>query len=108
MTPLPATSEQPEAPLFSDGLGDRVVAVDAATGDLLQILRIRPQLLAVPSFQFALRERAAPLANFRHAYYARVGRIERDPSVSPSSPTRRKGPPLGKPRVRSERRCNFN
>ena len=80
MTPLPATAQHPEAPLFSDGLGDRVVAVDAGTGDLLQILRIRPQLLAVPSFEFALRERAARLANFRHAYYARVRRIDRHPS----------------------------
>jgi len=80
MTPLSATAEQPEAPLFTDGLGDRVVAVDAATGDLLQILRIRPQLLAVPSFEFALRERAARLANFRHAYYGRVRRIDRHPA----------------------------
>jgi hypothetical protein len=80
MTPVPATANQPEAPLFTDGLGDRVVAVDAATGDLLQILRVRPQLLAVPSFEFALRERAARLANFRHAYYARVRRIDRHPS----------------------------
>src|SRR5205807_1810208 len=80
MTPATAAAERPEAPLFSDGLGDRVVAVDAATGDLLQILRVRPQLLAVPSFEFALRERAARLANFRHAYYARVRRIDRHPS----------------------------
>src|SRR5205823_10185108 len=76
----PATAERPEAPLFADGLGERVVAVDAATGDLLQILRVRPQLLAVPSFEFALRERAARLANFRHAYYARVRRIDRHPA----------------------------
>lgn len=80
MTPVSATASQPEAPLFTDGLGDRVVAVDAATGDLLQILRVRPQMLAVPSFEFALRERAARLANFRHAYYARVRRIDRHPS----------------------------
>ena len=80
MTPVPAPASQPEAPLFTDGLGDRVVAVDAATGDLLQILRVRPQLLAVPSFEFALRERAARLANFRHAYYGRVRRIDRHPS----------------------------
>ena len=80
MTPLNATAQQPEAPLFTDGLGDRVVAVDAATGDLLQILRVRPQLLSVPSFEFALRERAARLANFRHAYYARVRRIDRHPN----------------------------
>jgi serine/threonine protein kinase len=63
--------------LFCDGLGERVVAADGATGELLQILRIRPALTAVPSFEFALRERAARLANFRHAYYARVRRIDR-------------------------------
>jgi hypothetical protein len=80
MTSVPAPSERPEAPLFSDGLGDRVVAADGATGDLLQILRLRPQLVAVPSFEFALRERAARLANFRHAYYARVRRIDRHPT----------------------------
>jgi hypothetical protein len=77
MTSIPAPSERPEAPVFSDGLGDRAIAVDGATGDLLQILRLRPQQLAVPSFEFALRERAARLANFRHAYYARVRRIDR-------------------------------
>jgi hypothetical protein len=79
MNSVPASSERPEAPLFSDGLGDRVVAVDSASGDLLQILKLRPQLLAVPSFEFALRERAARLANFRHAYYARVRRVDRHP-----------------------------
>jgi hypothetical protein len=77
MNTLPLSSERPEAPLFCDGLGDRVVAADGATGELLQILRVRPSLTAVPSFEFALRERAARLANFRHAYYARVRRIDR-------------------------------
>src|SRR4029453_102145 len=77
MNTMPLSSERPEAPLFCDGLGDRVVAADGATGELLQILRVRPALTAVPSFEFALRERAARLANFRHAYYARVRRIDR-------------------------------
>ncbi len=77
MTTAPLSTDRPEAPLFCDGLGERVVAVDGATGELLQILRIRPELTAVPSFEFALRERAARLANFRHAYYARVRRIDR-------------------------------
>jgi serine/threonine protein kinase len=71
------SSERPEAPLFCDGIGDRVVAADGATGELLQILRIKPALTAVPSFEFALRERTARLANFRHAYYARVRRVDR-------------------------------
>lgn len=66
-----------EAPLFSDGLGDRVVSADPTTGELVQILRINPALTAVPSFEFALRERVARLANFRHGYYARVRRVDR-------------------------------
>lgn len=66
-----------EAPLFSDGLGARVVTTDASTGELVQILRINPTLTAVPSFEFALRERVARLANFRHGYYARVRRVDR-------------------------------
>ncbi len=77
MTTIPVSNDRPEAPLFCDGIGDRVVAADGATGELLQILRIRPALTAVPSFEFALRERAARLANFRHAYYARVRRVDR-------------------------------
>lgn len=72
-----ATTERPEAPLFADGLGERVVTADGATGELLQVLHLRPTLTAVPSFEFALRERAARLANFRHASYARVRRVDR-------------------------------
>jgi hypothetical protein len=82
MTIVAAPTERPEAPLFSDGVGERVVAADGATGELLQILRLRPVLTAVPSFEFALRERAARLANFRHAYYARVRRIDRVPATA--------------------------
>lgn len=80
MSIAPVSVDRPEAPLFTDGLGDRVVAVDAGTGELLQVLRLRPELHQVPSFEFALRERAARLANFRHAYYARVRRIDRHPT----------------------------
>jgi PEGA domain-containing protein len=79
-----AMTERPEAPLFSDGLGERVVAADGATGELLQILRVRAELTAVPSVEFALRERAARLANFRHACYARVRRIDRGMGPSPA------------------------
>jgi len=69
--------ERPEAPLFSDGIGDRVVSTDPTSGDLVQVLRINPALTAVPSFEFALRERVARLANFRHTSYARVRRVDR-------------------------------
>jgi hypothetical protein len=63
--------------LFSDGIGDRVVSADPSTGEHVQLLRINPALTAVPSFEFALRERVARLANFRHGYYARVRRVDR-------------------------------
>ncbi len=84
MTPLAAFSDRPDAPVFTDGLGERVQATDGATGEPLQILRLRPALTAVPSFEFALRERTARLANFRHAYYSRVRRIDRAMSPTPS------------------------
>jgi hypothetical protein len=74
-----ASSGRPEAPLFSDGIGDRVVSTDPTAGDLVQVLRINPALTAVPSFEFALRERVARLANFRHVYFARVRRVDRAP-----------------------------
>jgi len=83
MSSIPISTERPEAPLFSGGLGERVVAADGATGELLQILRIRPALTAIPSFEFALRERTARLANFRHAYYARVRRVDRVQAPAP-------------------------
>src|SRR4026208_1098561 len=51
-----APGARPEPPSCPDGRGERVAAVDAATVDLLQILRVRPKLLSVPSFEFALRE----------------------------------------------------
>lgn len=78
MSALPSPG-RPEAPLFSDGIGDRVVSADPTTGDLVQVLRINPALTAVPSFEFALRERVARLANFRHVYFARVRRVDRAP-----------------------------
>jgi hypothetical protein len=77
LDPSDPRSLQTEAPLFSDGLGDRVVTADPATGELVQVLRLNPALTAVPSFEFALRERVARLANFRHGYYARIRRVDR-------------------------------
>jgi hypothetical protein len=84
MATISATPDQPKAPFFSDGLGHRVVTADGATGELLQVLHLRPILTSVPSFEFALRERAARLANFRHASYARVRRVDR--TMTPSAP----------------------
>src|SRR5262245_39747201 len=62
---------------FRDGLGDRYLISDDARGDTVEQLRLRSALAAVPSFEFALRERVSRLSTFRHAYYTRVHGVER-------------------------------
>ncbi len=66
-----------DRPGFTDGLGTRSIITDSATGETLELLTIRPELTRVASFEFALRERSARLANFRHEDFARVRRIDR-------------------------------
>lgn len=63
--------------LPQDPLGERRREV-AADGTPVDVLVVRPALAAVPSFEFAARERANRLGAFRHAYYLRVRGIERD------------------------------
>jgi serine/threonine protein kinase len=67
---------QPDAVIFRDGLGERRRAIDP-TGSQIELLALRSELAAVPSFEFALRERVGRLATFRHAYYGRVLGVER-------------------------------
>src|SRR5215210_6778107 len=62
---------------FDDGLGERHQLVDRARNELFEILCLRPALTAVPSFEFAVRERVSHLAAFRHACFARVRSVER-------------------------------
>jgi hypothetical protein len=79
MDPAVAASAATGAPasvVFQDGLGDRRHVVDAAN-ETLEVLCLRSELTAVPSFEFALRERVSRLANFRHAYFARVRSVDR-------------------------------
>ena len=61
---------------FRDGLGERRLTKDSA-GTSVEALCLRREVAAVPSFEFALRERMTRLAGFRHAYYGRVRSIER-------------------------------
>ena len=65
------------AVLFQDGLGERRQVFDQTTNETLEMLCLRGELTAVPAFEFALRERVSRLANFRHAYYGRVRRVDR-------------------------------
>lgn len=77
MDPAPIQPRALDAPEFIDGLGERATLVDSSTGDNVEVLRLRSALTSVPSFEFALRERAARLANFRHTSFARVRRVDR-------------------------------
>jgi hypothetical protein len=62
---------------FRDGIGERRYVTDPNGQDSREILSIRGELSAVPAFEFALRERVARLASFRHAYYAHIRSVER-------------------------------
>src|SRR5262245_23978638 len=63
---------------FHDGLGERRRVADrSGSGETVELLCLRRQLTSIPSFEFALRERAGRLANFRHTYFARVRSIDR-------------------------------
>ena len=66
----------PPAREFADGLGVRSVIAERGA-ELLELLALNPDFLRVPTFETALRERVGRLANFRHAYYARVRRVDR-------------------------------
>ena len=64
---------------FTDSLGDRLITAGAGQNELVEVLHLRRDLTAVSSFEFALRERAARLANFQHTAFARVRQIDRQP-----------------------------
>src|SRR5207247_8370190 len=61
---------------FRDGLGERR-RITQAGGDTIELLCLRRELTTVPSFEFALRERASRLASFRHDAFAPVRSIDR-------------------------------
>src|SRR5919201_3995560 len=71
--PAPAQA----AVVFQDGLGERRRTTDPTGTEALEVLCLRDELTSVPSFEFALRERVSRLANFRHAYFARVRSVDR-------------------------------
>src|SRR5262245_8847119 len=74
----------PSVPIvFQDALGERR-RLDGNGTDPVEVLCLRSELTAIPSFEFALRERAARLNAFRHANYARVRGVDRltDPGAT--------------------------
>jgi serine/threonine protein kinase len=71
------SASQPPPATFRDGLGDRRHIADSTGSGTVELLCLRGDLAAVPSFEFALRERVSRLASFHHAYYGRVRGVER-------------------------------
>jgi serine/threonine protein kinase len=61
---------------FKDGLGERHHIVSAAN-EPLEVLTLREELTAVPSFESALRERVSRLTSFHHSCFGRVQGVER-------------------------------
>jgi len=67
---------------FEDGLGERLYAVGAAN-EPLEVLKVSNELSCVSSFEEALRDQVARLADFRHEAFGRVRAVERlDPRGS--------------------------
>ena len=77
MDPVLASASTPAPVAFEDGLGTRRLTVDRSRNETVEMLCLRGELTAVPSFEFALRERLSHLAAFSHACYGRVRSVER-------------------------------
>jgi hypothetical protein len=60
--------------LFRDGLGDRILIRDAHGRPTSESLVIRPELTAIPSFEFALNERIWLVEKFDHPAFLTVCR----------------------------------
>jgi hypothetical protein len=75
-----ARTSTPPPVVFRDAFGERrrVTPPGAQPGTAtLDVLCLRAELTAVPSFEFALRERVSRLASFRHPAFAVVRTVER-------------------------------
>ena len=72
-----ASTFTPAAVAFVDGLGERHNILEPSGSETLEVLCVRDELAAVPSFEFALRERVSRLATFRHSSFVRVRAVER-------------------------------
>jgi serine/threonine protein kinase len=65
--------------LFKDGLGDRLLIRDRHGRPTDECLSIRPELSAVPAFEFALNERLWLVEKFDHPAFLTVRNIVRAP-----------------------------
>ena len=73
-TPRPLASWYTEG--VSDGVGDRLLMFDNSGTTSLELLRFRAELVAVPGFEEALRDRVAALRTFAHQAFPEVRAVE--------------------------------
>lgn len=76
MNPATASTASSTAIVFEDGLGQRRLSA-SASNETLELLALREELTAVPSFEFALRDRVNRLSSLQSEHYARVRGVER-------------------------------
>src|SRR5262245_62677672 len=60
----------------SDGVGDRLLMFDNSGTTSLELLRFRPELVAVDGFEQALRDRVSELRDFTHPAFPQVRAVE--------------------------------
>lgn len=64
-------------PLFRDGLGERFLLADNDGRPVQELLLLRAELTAVPTFEYALNLRAKELEHFHHPSFVRVQTLAR-------------------------------
>ena len=73
-----AASIQPSSVVvFRDGLGERRRVTDSTGREALDLLCLTNEMVALPAFEAALRERIKGLADFRHPSFSDIRGIER-------------------------------
>lgn len=77
MNTAAARSNAPPPVVFRDAFGERRRIAAPSGSEALDVLCLRGELTAVPSFEFSLRERVSRLSTFRHPYFAQVRTVER-------------------------------
>src|SRR3954468_21000340 len=70
MDPAQTRARSQPAPPFEDGFGRRQQVVSASK-DPVEVLVLKRELLAVPGFEAAVRERIDQVARFRHDAFIR-------------------------------------
>lgn len=91
-------------PGFSDGLGSRLLMFDNTRAPAWELLRLRTEFTAAPSFESALRQQIEQLATVRHPAFSTVRCVDQRASggglavVSSFGPGRRLSETLERPR----------